>query len=865
MQMDAAALGVAEDGWTEQERLAALVSCDIVGSLPETAFDDIARIAARACDAPIALVSFIGEHTQWFKSEIGLGIRETPREIAFCSHAILQKGLFVVPDATADERFCCNPLVTGELHARFYAGAVLRTIHGLPLGTVCVLDRIARPEGLTEAQADTLEALARAVMRELEFRVERRFFEVALGTMDQGLLMIEADGRVPIINARAAELLELPPEIAQSRPLFSDLVKYQRDQGEFERADSDLRRDIDKGIIRAKRYNYERTRPDGTVLEVRTVPVAGGGVVRTFTDITTMRAAEAAVRSSEERLQHALRASRMIAWERDLKTGYTSRSENADEMLRMDSGHFFQFVERVHPEDRAKMERLVEIAASKSGETMEVRYRIPDGPEVWLGIRAELPSPERMIGITFDIADRKAAEEEIWRTANHDALTGLPNRAFFTRRLDEALEQAEAKGTTVSLLLVDLDEFKDVNDLLGHDAGDALLKETAARLVAMARDRDLVTRIGGDEFAIILVEPFTLDNASQFAELLVKELRAPFHYQGRLLSTKASIGVAAFPDHHRDALELMKDADIALYRAKEEGRSRAVVYSNAARAATEQRIRIAQEVRIALSRDQFVPFYQPKIDLQSGRIVGFEALARWQHPAKGLLTPAYFGSAFADAEIALLIGDKLIHQVALDLRSWLDEGLECGRVAVNMSSAEFADPHAAQHILGVLEQHDVPASRLEIEVTETVFLGQCAETVSSTLRRFHENGVRIALDDFGTGFGSLTHLKQFPVHHIKIDQSFVRDLVTDRGDAAIVGAVIGLGRSLGMEVTAEGVETAEQVEQLQALGCDHAQGYYYAKPMMGTRVPAFIRNWKSIERGHFGGVAKKRKTGILQG
>ena len=845
MQMDRAEVDVTEKAWTENERLAALDSYDIVGSLPETAFDDIAQIAARTCDAPIALVSFIGEHSQWFKSEVGLGIREAPREISFCSHAILQKGLFVVPDASADERFSCNPLVTGELHARFYAGAVLRTASGLPLGSVGVLDRIARPEGLTATQADTLEALARAVMRELEFRVERRFFEVALGSMDQGLLMVEADGRVPIINTRAAELLELPLGIFGRCPLFADLVDYQHKQGEFARTKEDLRQEFGKGIP-AGRYDYERIRPDGTVLVVRTVPVAGG-VVRTFTDITTMRAAEAAVRSSEERLQHALRASRMIAWERDLKTGFTKRSENADELLAIDSGHFSQFIEQIHPDDREKMDRLVEIAASKSGETVEVRYRMPDGPEIWLGIRAELPSPDRMIGITFDITDRKAAEEEIWRTANHDALTGLPNRAFFTKRLNEALENAEINGTTVSLVIIDLDEFKDTNDLLGHDAGDVLLRETASRLTAMARDRDTVARIGGDEFAVILVEPFTLDNAAEFAGLLVKELRAPFHYQGRTLSTRASIGVAAFPDHHRDALELMKDADIALYRAKAEGRSRAVVYSDAAREATERRIRIAQQVRTGLAQDEFIPFYQPKIDLQSGRIVGFEALARWQNPVKGLLTPAYFGSAFSDPEIAVIIGDRLVRQIAVDLRSWLDQGLKCGRVAVNMSSAEFADPYAAQHILQIFDEHGVPASRLEIEVTETVFLGRCPETVLTTLRRFDECGVRIALDDFGTGFASLTHLKQFPVHHIKIDQSFVRDLVTDHGDAAIVGAVIGLGRSLGMEVTAEGVETTEQMQRLQALGCDNAQGYLYAKPMTGSRVPSFITDWKSVD------------------
>lgn len=528
-------------------------------------------------------------------------------------------------------------------------------------------------------------------------------------------------------------------------------------------------------------------------------------------------------------------------------------------MIGIDSGHVSKFIERLHPDDFDKLDKLVEIAASKSGETIEFRYLVPDGDEIWLGIRAEISSPDRMIGILFDITDRKGAEEEVRRTANYDALTGLPNRAYFTKRFTEALVGAEKDGTTVSLLIIDLDEFKDVNDLLGHDAGDALLRETATRLKAMARPCDMVARIGGDEFAIIVVEPFTLENAARFAELLVDELRAPFEYEGRTLSTRASIGVAAFPDHHRDAVELMKDADIALYRAKAEGRTRAVVYSEAARKATQHRVRIAQEVRHGLARDEFIPFYHPKIDLQSGRIDGFEALARWQNPENGLLTPGYFGSAFADAEIAVSLGDTMIRQVAADLRSWLDSGLECGRVAVNMSSAEFADPYAAQHILQIFDEHGVSANRLEIEVTESVLLGRCPEMVLTTLRRFHERGVRIALDDFGTGFASLTHLKQFPVDHIKIDQSFVRDLTTDKGDAAIVGAVIGLGKSLGMEVTAEGVETTAQAERLQALGCDHAQGYLYAKPMIGSRVPSFIRNWQTVDASANGSVVDRRR------
>ncbi|TVR07438.1 MAG: EAL domain-containing protein [Salinarimonadaceae bacterium] len=726
---------IVECAWSEEERLSALDAYDIIGSLPELAFDDIARIAALTFNAPIAVVSFVGRDSLWFKSEIGLGANETPREISFCTHAILQKGLFVVRDATEDERFSCNPLVTGEPHLRFYAGAVLRTESGLPLGTVCVLDRVARPDGPTPMQAEILETLARRVMRELEFRVERRFLEVALATMDQGLMMIEADGRVPIINSRAAELLGLPVDFTESRPRLEEIVAFQKEHEEIARTGDDLRRYVEQESMHASRFDHEHTRPDGTVLEVRTVPVAGGGLVRTFTDIT----------------------------------------------------------------------------------------------------------------------NRKAAEDEIWRMANQDVLTGLPNRAAFTKRLNEALEKAEADGTTVSLLLIDLDEFKDVNDLLGHDAGDELLRQTAARLSALARPCDMVARIGGDEFAFILVGPLTLDNAARFAEHLVDELRATFDYQGLVLSTKASVGVAAFPDHHRDAAELMKDADIALYRAKAEGRTRAVVYNELAREIIHQRVRILHEVREGLACGEFLPFYQPKIDLQTGRITGFEALARWRKPDSGLVTPAYFGSAFADFEVAIAFGEMMIQRIAADLRSWSDAGLEFGTIAVNTSSAEFADPQLAQRFLKILDDHDVPTNRIEIEITESVFLGRCPEMIAATLQNFHDHGVRIALDDFGTGFASLMHLKQFCVDHLKIDQSFVRDFLVDTGDAAIVEAVIGLGGSFGLEVTAEGVETPEQAERLLALGCNYAQGFLYAKPMPGTRVPWHIENWEAVgDKGRAG-------------
>ncbi len=596
-------------------------------------------------------------------------------------------------------------------------------------------------------------------------------------------------------------------------------------------------------IIRANDGETRWVEIDG-----RTFHDAEGRPVRmlgTIQDITPRKIAEEAVRMGGERLRLALHASNMVAWDLDITTEHVDRSDNSLALLGIGSGPRSEFLERVHPDDRHKVD-LIRLAAIADGIHMaEMRYRAPDGREIWLALRAERKDANRVIGITFDISDRKATENAIWLTANHDHLTGLANRALFRSRLEEALACAEAGGTGVGLLLLDLDDFKDVNDTLGHAAGDKLLAETARRLTRLVGDRGTVARVGGDEFAVILVAESGLAGIASRADEIVEALRTTFDYQGRALATKASIGVAAFPEHHRDPVELMKDADIALYRAKGAGRSRAVVYTRAARDRMEHRVSILREVRQGLSASEFCPHYQPKISLATGEIVGFEALARWQHPARGLLTPAYFGPAFDEQDISAALATSMIRQAASDIRSWLDQGLEFGRVAVNLSSADFADRTLATRIIALLDEANVPTSRFEIEVTETVFLGRQTEAAASILSEFHKAGIAIALDDFGTGFASLTHLKQFPVDHIKIDQSFVRNLETDQNDAAIVAAVVSLGRNMGMSITAEGVETAGQAQHLLKAGCNFGQGYFYAKPSFGDRVPWMIRNWSS--------------------
>jgi diguanylate cyclase (GGDEF)-like protein/PAS domain S-box-containing protein len=594
-------------------------------------------------------------------------------------------------------------------------------------------------------------------------------------------------------------------------------------------------------------YRFERS--DGTYADVldrgSVIRDAHGRALRVvgaMHDVTEERRAEAALRASEERLRLALRAGRMVAWEHNLKTGQSKQIGDALDLLGIGSGPASEFYDRVHPDDRAGMERFIRGAENHEGR--EFRYVHPTGGTIWLSGWAERTEEDRLVGITFDITERKRAEERAWRAANHDALTGLPNRRLFHQRLEQALAAAERSGTSVSLLLLDLDNLRDVNDALGHDAGDAVLVEVAQRLTEGLREIDTVARLGGDEFALLLAEPLRLEHALNHARSLTERLSQPFRQRGHTLSCRASIGIAAYPDHHRSLQDLLKDADIALYRAKVQGRNRAVVFAPEMRAETERRVSIASEVRAALAAAQIVPFYQPKVCFSTGEIVGFEALARWQHPEKGLLTPGYFGSAFDDPELATAIGDSILRQVAADLRAWRGRGLAFGRVAVNCSSAEFRKPDLAGNILAVLDAYGIPMSAFEVEVTETVFLGHGSENVTTTLHKLCAAGVLITLDDFGTGFASLTHLKQFPVGHLKVDQSFVRNMEQDSDDAAIIAAVVGLGRSIGVKVTAEGVETEGQAQRLSAMGCDYAQGYRYAKPIAGSRVPWLLDTWE---------------------
>lgn len=454
-----------------------------------------------------------------------------------------------------------------------------------------------------------------------------------------------------------------------------------------------------------------------------------------------------------------------------------------------------------------------------------------------------------VISSVVDITSRKAVEERIRVAATHDMLTGLPNRALFHATLDAKLTAARQDKGQIGLILIDLDAFKEVNDTLGHDAGDTLLKEVALRLRSAIEPGDLVARLGGDEFVIIARCDRDGTNHRCIHELasdILAALAPLLAVGGRILAPRASLGLALYPEHADNPTDLFTNADLALYAAKASGRNRAMLFVPALRADIEERVTIAREMRTALTEGGLVPFYQPKMALDTGMIVGFEALARWRHPTRGLLAPAAFATIFDDSEIGIAVGECLRRQILADIRAWIDLGLDPGRVFLNLSSAQFAQGDLAECILADVDRMGLPTDRIGIEVTETVLLGGHGNRVKPVLETLHAAGIRVALDDFGTGYASLTHLKQYPVDEIKIDRSFVRDLQRDTDDAAIVTAVLHLGQSLRIDVTAEGVEVEEQALFLRSEGCTYAQGYLYSRPMPASRVPWFLENRSAV-------------------
>ncbi|TMH67049.1 MAG: EAL domain-containing protein [Betaproteobacteria bacterium] len=443
------------------------------------------------------------------------------------------------------------------------------------------------------------------------------------------------------------------------------------------------------------------------------------------------------------------------------------------------------------------------------------------------------------VGVQYDITEIKRYQDELEHQANHDALTGLANRNLLRDRLQQSLALAHRYERPFSLAFIDLDNFKLVNDSLGHDIGDRLLKIAGERLVSCVREGDTVARLGGDEFVLLITEQDRDDSVYRIVQRVMAEISQPFVIDQREFKVTCSVGIANFPRDGEDADTLLRNADTAMYRAKDLGRNTFQLYSSEMNANFGERLTLETDLWNALERDEFVLHYQPKVDLKTGRIIGMEALLRWQHPVNGMIPPGKFIPVAEESSLIVQIGKWVLREACRQNQAWQDDGLRYVPIAVNISARQLHDKDLIETVRTTLESTRLRAEYLEIELTESAVMLNTDQTIN-TMSVLRGMDVRISLDDFGTGYSSLSYLKRFPVTGLKIDQSFVRDIAYDPDDAAIVRAIVAVAQELMLDVTAEGVETVEQLEFLKAHGCGEAQGYYFARPAPASEIRALL-------------------------
>ncbi len=443
------------------------------------------------------------------------------------------------------------------------------------------------------------------------------------------------------------------------------------------------------------------------------------------------------------------------------------------------------------------------------------------------------------LAIAADITARKAAEAKIEFLAYRDVLTGLPNRQLLLDRFGQALAHAERTRSKVALLFLDLDNFKTINDSLGHAAGDTLLREIAQRLGECVRETDTISRQGGDEFLIVLSNLSGTDVIPSVLLKMRERLQTPFVVDGHELTTSASIGVALYPDDGRDFDTLLKKADTAMYRAKDAGRNHYRFFDEQMNVEAVEHLRIKSGLRRALARGEFVLHYQPQFELAGGHVIGVEALLRWQHPEEGLIPPGRFIAVAEDSGLIVPIGEWVIQEACRQAMAWRSAGLPPLVMAVNLSAVQFRRGEIEQTIARALQSSGFAPQLLELELTESILI-QDTESVLGSVRQLKQLGVKLSIDDFGTGYSSLSYLKRFDVDKLKIDQSFIRDLARDPDDAAIVRAIVQMGASLNLRTIAEGVEDAATLAFLRGIACDEAQGYHLSRPMEAQAFARFM-------------------------
>jgi len=838
----------------EDERLKALASFSILDTEPEPVFDSLTELAATFFQVPICLITLIAEDRQVFKSAFGTELRETRREDALCSHALLQDEPLVVLDTTTDPRFQNNPYVVSATRIRFYAGAPLVTSEGYKLGTFCIFDTIARSE-FSSRESDALKHFAYLASRAIEQRLlplqiaeaEKEAFEAArsvkqiLESVPQTVFLLNKDWELLFLNQQAIKTSAHGRDLigANLWETFPGLIGTPFEEQYRKAARERVAVSFEEYYPRLNSYFKVHAHP------------SGDGLAVFLQDVTEQRGVEASLQRAEERYRLATQSPSEGIWDWDQTTGVAYFSARWQEIAGLPyethTGHISHFTNRIHPKDAVRIQEYYSNLLGNDLSEFNFEHRIlhEDGHWRWTRnhgtvVRNEAGGIVRIAGSISDITATKST----------DPLTGLHNRVSLLEKIEHRMENGAINGRTFAVLILDLNLFKRINDSFGQRTGDEVLIEIARRLESTlgTATGSIAVRISGDEFAILLDGIATIEDAITYANLLPLIIDQPIRCQGEQLTVSASIGLAMGDEGYSSPEKILEDADVAMHQAKESGKGVCVVFGAHMRERTRRRVQLERDLRSAVADNQLTLHYQPKVLLETGTILGFESLVRWIHPTRGMISPGELIPYAEESGLIVEIGHWTLRESIRQLMAWRSAGLVPTdlTMSVNLSTRQFEDINLVREIQNVLASEGAPAACLSLEVTESALFGNMAgaKEILDSLRHI---GVSLDMDDFGTGYSSLSYLHRLPFNSLKIDQSFVRELEQSRESRAIAKSIIHLGESLDMVVIAEGVETVQQRDLLLDMGCLYGQGYLFSKPLPADAMAKLLKKARISE------------------
>ena len=715
-----------------------------------------------------------------------------------------------------------------------------------------LLNTVGQLEMARRAQEERRQLDAELLRTSALLREKSNALHATLASVSQGIVKVDADGKIRVYNQRYLELLELPEAFLANQPSHEDIVRFQTERGDFgmgfELIEATARAYVQaeyaaQGRGHSVPDSYVRRTRGGRYLEVRTCTMPDGGRVRTFTDVTDYLSTVEALRQSEARWRSLTHLSSDWYWEQDAQLRFVRLDGRSSDAVGVQDNSFYGRtrweLDNTFVNDRLWVEHRAQLQAREVFHDFEIQRQTPSGEMMCVSVSGEPFYDEQgqfagYRGIARDITERKRAEAEIQRLAFYDELTGLPNRRLLTDRLERAVATSARDGKHGALLFLDLDNFKGINDTLGHEWGDQLLVQVAQRITASVRGSDTVARLGGDEFVLVLQDLHEdPTQAAVEAELVAQkvrlELNKPYALEGSVLHSTPSIGITLFRNQAQPVQELLKRADLAMYQAKAQGRNTLCFFDPAMQAAASARSAMEGDIRQGIERHEFLLHYQPVVN-ESGQVLGAEALVRWRHPQRGMVSPGEFIPLAEQTGLILPLGQQVLRMACTQLAHWHQQpATRFWTVAVNVSAQEFRHPDFVAQVWQALKETGAPPQQLKIELTESLLLHDVEDSIAK-MQSLRQQGVGFSLDDFGTGYSSLSYLKRLPLDQLKIDQSFVRDVLTDPNDAAIACTIVALAQSLGLDVVAEGVETQGQREFLLRNGCQQFQGYLFGRP-----------------------------------